>query len=97
MSDISRVLHAIEHGDPNAAGHREAVESLEKAYQERGARTLSRFFAAMNFHKLGDKQKARECYQEALKLPRIGSLPGLDFDRLTRAECDAVLNNSKDK
>jgi tetratricopeptide (TPR) repeat protein len=84
------------------ARHREAVEVLETAYRgtprdNNGRTSLNRYFAAMSYHQLGDTEKAKECYEDALKLPKSGTLYGLDLSELARAEYEKVLNTKPEE
>jgi tetratricopeptide (TPR) repeat protein len=49
--------------------HREAVETLERYYEGEGRSFLNRVYAALSFHQQGETSKAKECYEQALKLP----------------------------
>jgi tetratricopeptide (TPR) repeat protein len=68
--------------------YREAAEALERTYVAEGRTAMNRFYAALSYHQLGDTDKAKKCYEEALKLPQVGGYVG---DAI-RAEADALLN-----
>jgi tetratricopeptide (TPR) repeat protein len=72
-----------------AGKYLEAAQSLEGAAREpEGHTPFNRFFLAMTWHKLGEADKARRCYQAALYLL---TPPGQPLERLLRAETEALL------
>lgn len=76
--------------------HREAIETLERAYGDKGKdkgdrSAMNRFFAAMSYQRLGEPAKAQASYALALKLPQSPSHPGTEGIERMRAEAEAAL------
>ncbi len=79
-------LYRLEHD-------REAVDLLEQAYLKDSNRTAwNRYYTALCYRRLGDAEKAKACYDHALKLP-----PNPRWPDEIRAEADAVFRQSTKK
>jgi uncharacterized protein HemY len=81
-----------------AGNYQEAADVLQAAFQKEGRNHMNRCFAAMSYQQLGEVDKAKQCYAEALKLASQQNRFGqLDLLKLVREEAEAVLNTSKEE
>ncbi len=79
--------------------YREAAEVLEFASRGDGRKSdMNRFFAAMTYHQLGEADKAKQYYAEALTMPQTSRKFGtIDLVNIMRAEAEAVFNTSNEE